>query len=230
MFKKLTLTLLGIAMLTPSAFAEMVDTTETAVVEEAIVSEDAILCGGGCYYNDGIYFNVTTTVVVEADKVYLYGDYTLDNAASKEAAVEEMAELYKDIRAQLSSYGTVTRTGVYTYSDWEYTNLYDGYLSIKVDLSNKGKVEEAENVLYKNGFSSWREVYVEDTVSGEMLAATTLKGLIADKKSVYEEILEYSLGEIGGLSIWSWADSNSYNAQNNTVNLSVWADVTYYSN
>lgn len=226
MLKKLAISLLGIFILAPSAFA---GTTEETTYEEVEITEDAAyLCGGGCYYDSGIYFSVNTTVEVEADKVYLYGSYTIENAESKKAAVEEMAALYKDIQSKLSEYGTVRRTGVYSYTDWEYTNLYDGSLSIKVDLTNKAKVEDAEDVMYENGFDSWREVVVLNTASGEKLAIPTLKELIQEKKEVYEGILDYSLGSISGLNVYSWTDGTTYNPKTNTVSLSVYADVTYY--
>lgn len=221
---------MGLLLLAPSAFAETVEeTTEETMVEEVeITSEDAYLCGGGCYYDSGIYFSVNTTVEVEADKIYLYGSYVIENAESKKAAVAELAEVYQDIQTKLASYGTVRRTGVYSYTDWEYTNLYDGSLSIKVDLSNKSKVEDAEDVMYENGFDSWREVVVLDTVAGEKEGIATLKELIREKKDVYEEILEYTLGSISGLNIYSWTDASTYDPKTNMVNLSVYADVTYY--
>lgn len=224
MLRKLLITLLGIFILAPSAFAGEVET-----VEEVEMTEDsAYLCGGGCYYDSGIYFSVHTTIEVEADKVYLYGTYTVENAESKKAAVTEMASIYKDIQSKLSDYGTVRRTGVYSYTDWEYTNLYDGSLSIKVDLSSKSKVEDAEDVLYENGFDNWRDVVVLNTASGEKEATPTLKELIEEKKDVYEGILDYALGSISGLNVYSWTDGTTYDPKTNTVELSVYADVTYY--
>jgi hypothetical protein len=229
MFKALSLVLLGIFFLTPTVSADTATSTETVdAIEEEMVSEDMpILCGGGCGYNPGIYISVNTNVVVEADKVYLHGSFTVDNAMSKKEAVQEMISIYKDMQSKLSEYGTVQRTGIYSYADWEYTNLYDGSLSIKVTLTKPSKVEMAENVMYENGFDSWREVMVSN-VNGEKKATPTLKELIKEKKGVYEDILEYSLGEISGLNIYSWADGTSYDPKTNMVNLFVNADVTYY--
>jgi len=207
-----------------------------ALVPNAFATTDAepMLCGGGCvdpyYYQDGISFNVSTTVEVSADKVYLYGTYTVDNAESKLEAVQEMSAVYKDIQTKMAEYGSVRRTGVYSYSDWEYTNLYDGSLSIKVDLTKKSKLDEAEELLYENGFDNWTEVVVLNTTSAEKLAVPTLKTLIAEKKANYEDLLDYTLGTVSGLSMYSWVDSTTYDATTNIVTLTVSADVSYRAN
>lgn len=226
--KKLSVALLLSLSITPTAFGA------DAVITAEAKSEVATLCGGGCvdpyYYSDTISLNVYTTVDVSADKIYVYGTYTVDNAETKLDAVNEMSTVYNDIKAKLSDYGTVRRTGVYSYADWEYTNLYDGSLSIKIDLSNKSKLEEVEESLYENGFDNWNEVIVLNTSSAEKLAVPTLKTLIQDKKENYEALLDYDLGSISGLSMYSWVDSTTYDADTNKVTLTVSADVSYRAN
>lgn len=215
-------------------FALVSNAMASDVPTETTTSAEPALCGGGCvdpyYYQDGISFNISTTIDVSADKVYLYGTYTVDNMASKLEAVQEMSAVYKDIQAKMADYGTVRRTGVYSYADWEYTNLYDGSLSIKVDLTKKSKLEEAEELLYENGFDNWTEIVVLNTTSAEKLAVPTLKTLMAEKKANYEEMLDYALGAISGLSMYSWVDSTTYDVDTNKVTLTVSADVSYRAN
>ncbi len=226
MIKKYLLALSLSLMLAPSAFADEVTTTE-ALVEETIVSEDAMLCGGGCGYWGGIYINVSTLVTAEVDTVSLYGTYTIDNADSKTDAVDQLNAAYKDIQNTLSKYGVVRRAGVYSYADWEYTGMYDGSLSIKVTLNNNSQTEGVEDIMYKNGFDSWREITLVSNTAAEKSAITTLKELIAEKKEVYEELLENRLGSISNLNVYSWADSTSYNPETNMVDVMVSADLTY---
>ena len=164
MIKKYLLALSLSLMLAPSAFADELVIIEDELTEtetEVVTFEDtAMLCGGGCGYWGGVYINVNTTVSAEVDTVSLYGSYYLDNAESKTDAIDELSDVYKDIQAQLSKYGTVHRTGMSTYTDWEYTNMYDGSLSIKVTLFDSIQTEGVENILYKNSFDAWREVTV----------------------------------------------------------------------
>lgn len=224
MIKKYLLALSLSLMLAPSAFADELVISETEVVP---VEDSAMLCGGGCGYWGGVYINVSTTVSAEVDTVSLYGSYYLDNAETKTDAIDELAEVYKDIQAQLSKYGTVHRTGISTYTDWEYTNMYDGSLSIKVTLFDSVQTEGVENVLYKNGFDAWREITVVSSTDAEKEAVPTLKGLIADKKEVYEELLGNKLGAISNVNIYSWSDAYSFDPTTNMVNVMVYADVTY---
>ncbi|QQR55625.1 hypothetical protein IPG41_03675 [Candidatus Peregrinibacteria bacterium] len=232
MIKKYLIALMFSLMLAPAAFAdealtETVEAVETVVVSENTMVSEPMLCGGGCGYWGGVYINVFTTVSAEVDGVTLFGNYYLDNAESKEAAVEELDEVYNEIRSTLSKYGTVMRTGIYTYSDWEFTGMYDGNLSIRVDLNNPTQTEDIENILYRNGFENWREVKVSNLVAAEKAAVPTLKDLMAAKKEVYEEFLESGLGSIANLNIYSWADSTSYDPSTNMVDVMVYADVTY---
>lgn len=218
-------------MLAPSAFAdELVSTDELTVTETEVVpvEDSATLCGcGGGGYWGGVYINVSTTVSAEVDTVSLYGSYYIDNADSKTDALDELTEVYKDIQSQLSKYGTVHRTGMSTYTDWEYTNMYDGSLSIKVTLFDSMQTEGVENILYKNSFDAWREVTVVSQTDAEKEAVPTLKGLIADKKEVYEELLGNELGSISNVNVYSWSDAYTFDAKTNTVDMMVYADVTY---
>ncbi len=232
MIKKYLLALSLSLMLAPSAFAdELLTTDAAATVEEAIVSEDVaidpILCGGGCGYWGGVNVNVSTVVSAQAGKVNLYGSFYLDNASSKADAVDELSKAFKDIQAKLSKYGTVRRTGMSTYADWQYTDMFDGSLSIKVTLNDNAQVDGVEDLLYKNSFDSWREVTVLDSSAAEKAAVSTLKTLIEAKKGVYEELLGSDLGSVSGVSVYSWADSTTFNPVTNTVDVMVYADMTY---
>lgn len=222
-------------MLAPSAFADELVTTdaaETTVTEEAVTTTDSIaidpiLCGGGCGYWGGVNINVSTVVSAEADQVNLYGNYYIDNASSKADAVDELSKAFKDIQAKLSKYGTVRRTSMSTYMDWQYTDMFDGNLSIKVTLNDNAQVDGVEDLLYKNGFDSWREVLVLDSSAAEKAAVSTLKTLIEAKKGVYEELLGSALGSVSGVSVYSWADSTTFDPVTNTVDVMVYADMTY---
>lgn len=229
MLKKYILALSLSLVLAPAAFADEVVTSdaladETTAVE---VTEDAVLCGGGCGYWGGVYINVNTVVSAEVDGISLYGNLYIDNSSSKTDAVDDLNAAYKKIQTALSKYGVVNRTGIYTYADWEYTNMFDGSLSIKVTLNNPTQVEGVENIMYEQGFDAWREVTVVSNTEAEKAAVPTLKGLISDKKEVYEELLGSMLGSVSNINIYSWADSTSYNATTNTVDVMVSADVTY---
>lgn len=225
MFKKYFLALALSLMVAPAALAEEL------VIEDELttvtMAEDTMLCGGGCGYWGGVYINVYTTVSAEVDSVSLYANYYIDNAESKEDAVEELDAAFEDIKSTLTKYGTVVRTGVYTYTDWEYTGMYDGSLSVRVDLNNASQTEGVEDLLYANGFDSWREVTVTSLTSAEKTAVPTLKEMIADKKEVYEEFLESDLGSISSVNIYSWPDSTSFDPSTGMVDVFVYADVTY---
>ncbi len=228
MIKKYLIALSLSLLMAPAAFADELVTEDLVTTEEVMITEDsAMLCGGGCGYWGGIYINVNTTVSTEVDTVSLYGNLYIENAESKMDAVDELNAAYKNIQSTLSKYGTVNRTGVYTYSDWEYTGMYDGSLSIKVTLSNTAQTEGVEDLLYKNGFDSWREITVVSATGAEKEAVPTLKELIADKKEVYEELLESKLGSISNVNVYSWADSTSFDPATNMVDMFVYADVTY---
>jgi hypothetical protein len=227
MIKKYLLALSLSLMLAPSAFAEELAISEISETDAVAVEDSAMLCGGGCGYWGGVYINVSTTVSAEVDTVSLYGSYYIDNAESKTDAIDELSEVYKTVQSQLSKYGTVHRTGISTYSDWEYTNMYDGSISIKVTLFDSAQTEGVENIMYKNNFDAWREITVVSTTAAEKEAVPTLKGLIADKKEVYEELLENELGAISNVNVYSWADSYSFDPSTNMVNVMVYADVTY---
>lgn len=232
MLKKYFLALTLSLMIAPAAFADevMTTTSEDEIVETTTTVEDPILCGGGCGYWGGVYINVNTTVTAEVEGISLYGNFYVTGADSKIDAVDELNAAYKEIQSALTKYGVVNRTSIYTYSNWEYTNTFDGNMSIKVTLNNPTQVEGVEDVMYKHGFDSWREVTLVSSTDAEKSAVSTLKSLMADKKEVYEELLGSMLGSISNISIYSWADSTSYNADTNMVNVSVFADVTYNVN
>lgn len=216
-------------MLAPTAFAdELTDTLVTDPVATITTTETSpMLCGGGCGYWGGVYINVNTTISAEVDKVNLYANFYIDNAESKIDAIDQLTAAYKDIQSKLSKYGTVHRTSISNYADWEFTNLYDGSLSIKVTLFNNYQTEGVEELLYKNGFDNWREVTVLSATDAEKEAIPTLKGLIADKKEVYEELLGNSLGNISNVNVYSWPDATTFDPATNMVDVMVYADITY---
>ena len=234
MIKKYLLALSLSLMLAPSAFADELvttdaaaETTVTEVTATTDVAVDPILCGGGCGYWGGVNINVSTVVSAEADQVNLYGSYYITSASSKADAVDELSKAFKDIQAKLSKYGTVRRTAMSTYASWQYTDTFDGSLSIKVTLNDNGQTEGVEELLYKNSFDSWREVLVRDTSAAEISAVSTLKALINSKKGVYEELLGTTLGSVSGVNVYSWPDGSTFNPTTNMVDVTVYADVTY---
>lgn len=223
MLKKLTLSLLTLALLAPSAFADTVE-------ELTIVEEESELCGcGGDYYGSNeVYFTVNTTTTVEADRVYMYGSYTVENASTRKEAVQELRDVYEAIQESVGDYGTVRRTSIYTYMDWEYTNLYDASLSIRVDLTDFESLTTVEDMLYEAGFDNWYEAVVMDTTAAEGKVAKAINTMIESKKEVYEEILGYQLGKVDGLSLYSWPDSSTFDSETGLVEVMVSASVWYY--
>lgn len=228
MFKRTLLALSLGLFFAPSAFADEVLVTDEMPAEETTVSADsAVLCGCGGGSWGGVYVNVNTMVSAEVGTINLYGNFYVDNAETRLAAVQELNAAYRDIKETLSKYGTVRRTGIYTYSDWEYTNMFDGSISVKVVLDKASQVEAVENLLYENSFENWREVMLVSASATEKEAVSTLKDLLADKKSVYEELLSENLGAVSNVNVYNWVDSNSYDADTNEVDVTVYADVTY---
>jgi hypothetical protein len=232
--KKILTAILLSAILVPTAFAATeVKTTSDSDPLTTVPAESSLptLCGGGCSdpysYGDMIYLDVYTTVDVKADKVNIYGTYYVDNTASKTDAIQDMRQAYTDLQTALKGYGTLHRTGIYTYADWEYTNLYDGNLSVKFELSNKSKLDEVTDLFYDADFDNWSEALVTDTSVAEKSVISTLKSLIKAKKENYESILDYTLGSIASLSIYSWADSTTYDQDTGLVTVTVSANLSY---
>lgn len=223
MLKKLLITLSLCLLMAPAALAE-------DVAEESMTTEEAapILCGGGCGdYWGGVYINVNTTVSAEVDTISLYASYAVDNGDSKVDTIDELNAAYKEMQSKLIKYGSVRRAGIYTYADWEYTNLYDGSISLKLTLNNNSQVEDVEDLMYRSGWDAWREMTMVSQTQAEMEAVPALKEMVQDKKEVYEEFLDSALGSISSINIYSWADTASYDVDSNTVILNVYADATY---
>ncbi len=220
MFKKLLLSLCVLSLMAPAAFA---DTTEdlTTVEEDSMLVPDY-------YGSTGTYFTISTTTEVSADAVYVYGSYVVDNAATRQEAVKEMRDAYRSLQSTLSGYGSLKRTSIYAYADWEYTNLYDASLSVRIKLNDTGDLTEVEDMMFEAGFDNWFEATVNDTTNAESAVAKTLTKLIEAKKKVYEEVLGYKLGSADGLSIYSWPDSSTFDEETGMVDMTVSASVWYY--
>lgn len=222
MLKKLLLSFLVLTLMAPVALAD------TEMVELEASEEDSMLYPD-YYGTESVYFNVSTTTSVEADKVYVYGTYTVDNARSRKDAVSELRTAYRTIQEVLANYGTVSRTSLYTYEDWEGTGMYDASLSIRLDLSDYTELTTVEDLLYDEGFDNWFEALVLDTTHAESKVTKTLNRLIEAKKEVYEEVLGYALGKVDGLTIYSWPDSTSFDESTGMVDVTVNASVWYYN-
>ncbi len=220
MLKKILISLCVLTLMAPAAFADVTEDL-TTVEEESMTTSD--------YYGmGGTYFTVSTTTEVEADAVYVYGSYMVDNATTRQEAIAEMRDAYRSLQSTLSSYGNLKRTSVYAYTDWEYTNLYDASLSVRIKLSDTSDLSEVEDLMFEAGFDNWFEAIVTDTTSAESSVAKTLTKLIEAKKKVYEEVLGYQLGTTDGLTIYSWPDSSTFEENTGTVDVTVSASVWYY--
>jgi hypothetical protein len=208
----------------PTAFAgtggEMVTPTESAL------SADSSMCYD-CGYYGGISFSVSSVVSTNANKIYVYGTYTTYEGSSKKEVVQDLAAAFADLKAATTGYGVLTRSSLYTYSDWQYTNMYDGTLSVRLELSNHSALEEVEELFYEKNFDVWTDVQVTNIGSVEKSAIADLREMIAEQKEIYEELLGYDLGRIAGLSLYTTVDSTTYNPDTNTVEATVWATVSY---
>jgi hypothetical protein len=224
MFKKFFLATALALFMVPTVFAgtggEMLTTTE-------VTAESSMMPCYDCGYGSGISLNVSTVVSTEADHIYLYGSYNVYAVDSKKEAVQELASVFADLKAATGDYGILTRSSVYTYSNWEYTNLYDGSLSVRLELTDHSALNDVEDLFYEKNFDNWADIQVTDTNAVKRSAVTTLKSMIKEQKSIYEELLEYSLGRIAGLSIYTTVDSSTYDPETNLVDVTVWADVSY---
>lgn len=223
MLKKLLLSLCVLSLMAPAAFADATEDLTTTVEEDSVLAPDYY------YETDGTYFTVSTTTEVEADAVYVYGSYVVENAATRREAILETRDAYKSLQSDLSGYGSLRRTGIYAYADWEYTNLYDASLSVRIKLSDPSDLTEVEDLMYEAGFDNWFEAIVEDTTSAESAVTSVLTKLIDAKKEVYEAVLGYKLGDADGLTIYSWPDSTSFNEATGMVDVMVSASVWYYA-
>lgn len=231
-------TALVLLLASPMALADEMEEEvvgEEVVMEEEVIEvtevkgEDMILCGGGCGgygYGGGIYYSVSTIVSMKATDILFYGNYEVSNASSKASSLQELQNMYVKIKNRLDAYGDINRTGSYTYASWEDPSKYNGTLSISIDLD---KIEDAtlvEDILYTEGFSPWMDVRV-DNVEAESHAVSALKDMMEKKVEIYTELLGYDLGGVTGLSIYSWADGYTFDADSGMVDVSVSADVWY---
>lgn len=212
------------------AYAEETDgTEETEAISETEATCVDYGCGGGGYYDPGMYLNVWTTVSAKATEVYFYASYEVSGQSSKTSATTKLQSEYVSIKNKLQSYGTVKRTGMYTYSDWYDPSKYAGSLSITVELNNVKDYAMVEDILYTESFSPWADIRVENLADAEADAAEELRDLLDQEEETYETILGYALGAISSLSLYSWVDSTSFDAETRMVDVTVSADAWYYA-
>lgn len=222
MFKKSLFSCILALFIVPTAFAD------EALAEDPVAGGgDASAICYDCGYTNGISFTVSSVVNSTADKILLYGTYTVYELESKKDAINELNTAFSTLRSATSKYGVLTRSSVYTYSDWQYTNLYDGSLSVRLELTNHGAYETVQNIFYDNNFDIWTDIQVLNPGAIEKSAVADLKSQIADQKNVYEQILDYTLGRITGLSMYTSVDSSTFDSDTNTVDVTVWATISY---
>lgn len=225
------------------AYADEVETTEEeAVTEEETTTEEVkgeevveetmcidYGCGGGGYWGSGIYISASATESVKATEIYFYASYEITGQSSKTAATTKLQSEYVNIKNKLEEYGTVKRTGMYTYTDWYDPSKTAGSLSVSVQLDNVTDYSAVEDLLYTEGFSPWADIRVKSLADVEASVAAELRELLDQKEETYSTILGYALGSISSLSLYSWVDSYTFDAETGMVDVTVTADAWYYS-
>lgn len=217
-------------------------TVEEVSVEEAIVEDVAVVDGyggGGMYYGgNGFYFNVVAKAFATPESLIFYGDYSASSyndpsLNTRKKMLAHLNSVFSKLNKKLNGLGTLTQTGSSVYSSYmsETESSFDGYLSVRFDLTSVGNFSTVKSIFSDLAVNYWLDAVVseEDKIDAEASVATTLKSLINKKKSVYEAILDYSLTKIVSLNVYSWPDASLYNAETGLVPLSVYADVTYSS-
>lgn len=218
---------------------------EDTAIEEITTVDETIVDGygeggGGMYYGgyNGFYFSISTKSYANPETIVLYGDYYPSSYNDKslntrKAMLAHLNSVYSTLNEELNVFGTLTQTGINVYNSYmsETESSFDGYLSVRLDLTDLKSLPTVKSIFSELSVNYWLDAIVaeEDKINAEALVAEKLKTLIDKKKSVYEIILGYTLTKIISLNVYSWPDASFYNSETGLVPLTVYADVTYSS-
>lgn len=190
-------------------------------------------------FYSNVSFNVSVKTTAKASYVAVTGDFSLDRMTDQKGGIQKLKEKFAEVKQNLSPYGKVTRNSqsIYTYMDTDYqtgkfVTYYNGYLGVRVDLTDASKVDEVQEAMLDLGFSNnWIEAQLseDDRINLELEVADQLKALIEKKKKVYQRILGVTLKKSTGLYINSWIDGYLLDPETGTAPVTVSADVTFAS-
>lgn len=190
-------------------------------------------------FYSNVSFNVSVKSTAKASYVAITGDFSMDRMIDQKDGIQKLKEKFAEAKQKLSPYGKVIRNSqsVYVYTDTDYqtgklVTYYNGYLSVRVDLTDASRVDEVQEAMLDLGFNnSWIDAQLseDDRINLELEVADKLKALIEKKKKVYQRILGITLTKSTGLYINSWIDGYLLDPETGMAPVTVSADVTFAS-
>lgn len=187
-------------------------------------------------FYSNVSFNVSVKSMAKASYVAVTGDYSLDRLTDQKDGLKKLKEKFAEAKQQLSPYGKVTRNSqsIYAYTETDYQTgklitYYNGYIGVRVDLTDATNVEEVQEIMLDLGFNTWIDAQLseEDRIDLELEVADQLKSLIEKKKKVYQKILGITLKKSTGLYISSWIDGYLLDPETGMAPVTVSADITF---
>ncbi len=210
-----------------SAFADSVDTNA------------AKLAGGGgmCYgCGGGSQIDVTAskTVYAQPDGMTINADYYISaKESSEEQTRAELNKKIEDIQTTLRGKASVktTQFNVWPENWGDGIERFTGNVSFLItptEITFTGDIKE--KLTAQGIFNVWMNpTFSDNMASAESEAIPELKAALKARKGIYEELFEITLDKFFSVNIWSWADQWTYDAETNTVAVTVNASIMYYA-